>query len=106
MPNRRSLLRASAATWVGTWVASANSQSPTRRVGLLSISEGSNPGFDAFRSRLGELGWVEQRNLVLTASAAEENPYARFLHVREDKLKISGPQSNGGKNVQGRLLRP
>jgi putative ABC transport system substrate-binding protein len=36
-----------------------------RRVALLAIVTGPNPNRDAFRSRLGELGWVEQRNLVL-----------------------------------------
>ena len=89
MPNRRSLLRASAATWVGTRLAIANSQSPTRRVALLSISEGSNPGFDAFRSRLGELGWVEQRNLVLDRRYTHGDG-ARFAPLTAELLAL-GP---------------
>jgi len=62
--NRRSLLRASAATWLGAWLAIAKGQDVNRRVALLGITEG-HPNPELFRSRLGELGWVEQRNLVL-----------------------------------------
>ena len=64
MTNRRSLLRASAATWLGAWLAIAKGQDVNRRVALLGITEG-HPNPELFRSRLGELGWVEQRNLVL-----------------------------------------
>jgi putative ABC transport system substrate-binding protein len=63
--NRRSLLRASAATWLGASLATAKGQNGVRRIALLSISAGPNPSVDLFRSRLGELGWVENRNLVL-----------------------------------------
>jgi len=63
--NRRSLLRASAATWLGTWLAIAKGQNVVRRVALLGISPGPNPNRELFQSRLGELGWVEHRNLVL-----------------------------------------
>jgi len=62
--NRRSLLRASAATWLGAWLAIAKGQDVNRRVALLGVTEG-HPNPELFRSRLGELGWVEQRNLVL-----------------------------------------
>jgi len=62
--NRRSLLRASAATWLGAWLAVAKGQDVNRRVALLGVTEG-HPNPELFRSRLGELGWVEQRNLVL-----------------------------------------
>jgi putative ABC transport system substrate-binding protein len=62
--NRRSLLRASAATWLGVWLAIAKGQDVNRRVALLGVTEG-HPNPELFRSRLGELGWVEQRNLVL-----------------------------------------
>ena len=66
MTNRRSLLRASAATWLGAWLAIAKGQNVIRRVALLAISPGpNNPSRDLFRSRLGELGWVEGSNLVL-----------------------------------------
>ena len=65
MTNRRSLLRASAATWLGAWLAIAKAQDVTRRVALLGISDGPNPNVDLFRARLGELGWVEHGNLVL-----------------------------------------
>ena len=64
MTNRRSLLRASAATWLGVWLAIAKGQDVNRRVALLGVTEG-HPNPELFRSRLGELGWVEQRNLVL-----------------------------------------
>ena len=63
MTNRRSLLRASAATWLGAWLAIAKGQNVIRRVAYLGVSAG--PYFDLFRSRLGELGWVEDRTLVL-----------------------------------------
>jgi putative ABC transport system substrate-binding protein len=63
--HRRSLLRASAATWLGGWLAIAKGQNVLRRVALLGISDGPNPNVDLFRSRLGELGWVEHRSLVL-----------------------------------------
>jgi putative ABC transport system substrate-binding protein len=63
--NRRSLLRASAATWLGAYLAIAKGQNVIRRVALLGISDGPNPNVDLFRSRLGDLGWVENRNLVL-----------------------------------------
>jgi putative ABC transport system substrate-binding protein len=63
--NRRSLLRASAATWLGAYLAIAKGQNVSRRVALLGISDGPNPNVDLFRSRLGDLGWVENRNLVL-----------------------------------------
>ena len=65
MTNRRSLLRASAATWLGAYLAIAKGQNVSRRVALLGISDGPNPNVDLFRSRLGDLGWVENRNLVL-----------------------------------------
>ena len=65
MTNRRSLLRASAATWLGAWLAIAKGQNVIRHVALLGISDGPNPNVDLFRSRLGELGWVEHENLVL-----------------------------------------
>ena len=64
MTNRRSLLGASAATWLGAWLAIAKGQNVIRRVALLGISEGPSNA-DLFRSRLGELGWVEHGNLVL-----------------------------------------
>jgi putative tryptophan/tyrosine transport system substrate-binding protein len=64
MTNRRSLLRASAATWLGTWLAIAKGQNGNRRVALLGISDGPSNA-DLFRSRLGELGWVEHGNLIL-----------------------------------------
>jgi putative ABC transport system substrate-binding protein len=63
--SRRSLLRASAATWLAASLATAKGQNVIRRVALLGISAGPNPNVDLFRSRLGELGWVEGRNLVL-----------------------------------------
>jgi len=63
--SRRSLLRASAATWLGAYLAIAKGQNVIRRVALLGISDGPNPNVDLFRSRLGDLGWVENRNLVL-----------------------------------------
>ena len=65
MTSRRSLLRASAATWLGAYLAIAKGQNVIRRVALLGISDGPNPNVDLFRSRLGDLGWVENRNLVL-----------------------------------------
>jgi len=63
--NRRLLLRASAATWLGAWLAIVEGQSVVRRVALLAITAGPSPSRDRFRSRLAELGWVEDRNLVL-----------------------------------------
>jgi putative ABC transport system substrate-binding protein len=63
--NRRWLLGASAATWLGTYLVNAKGQNVIRRVALLGISDGPNPNVDLFRSRLGDLGWVENRNLVL-----------------------------------------
>ena len=65
MTNRRSLLGASAAAWLGAWLAIAKGQNGIRRVALLAISPGPNTNRDLFQSRLGELGWVEHRNLVL-----------------------------------------
>ena len=64
MTNRRSLLGASAATWLGAWLAIAKGQNVNRRVALLGISDGPSNA-DLFRSRLGELGWVEHGNLIL-----------------------------------------
>ncbi|NRF65804.1 ABC transporter substrate-binding protein [Aquincola sp. S2] len=65
LTNRRSLLKASAATWLSAAsLPMAKAQNPTSRVTLLGISPGS-PGVERFRSRLGELGWVEHKNLVL-----------------------------------------
>ena len=65
MTNRRALLRAAAATWLGDWLAVTKAQDVTRRVALLGISDGPNPNVDMFRAKLAELGWVEHRNLVL-----------------------------------------
>lgn len=65
MTNRRSLLSGVAATWLGVWLPFARGQNVIRRVALLSISDGANPNFELFRSRLGELGWVEGSTLVL-----------------------------------------
>jgi putative ABC transport system substrate-binding protein len=67
--NRRSLLRASAATYLGAWLAIAKGQDVIRRVALLGIADGPNPNVDLFRSRLGELGWLEHSNLVLDRRA-------------------------------------
>lgn len=64
MTNRRSLLRASTATWLGASLPIAKAQNSTRRVAFLGISPG-HPNVERFRLRLGELGWVEQRNLVM-----------------------------------------
>jgi putative ABC transport system substrate-binding protein len=63
--NRRWLLGASAAAWLGVFLGNAKGQNVIRRVALLGISDGPNPNVDLFRSRLGDLGWVENRNLVL-----------------------------------------
>lgn len=63
--SRRSLLKASAAAWLGASLPSAKPQNPTRRIALLGIVEAPTPGRERFRSRLAELGWVEGRNLVL-----------------------------------------
>lgn len=64
MTNRRALLKASAATWLGASLPIAKAQNSTRRVAFLGISPG-HPNVELFRSRLGELGWAEQRNLVI-----------------------------------------
>ena len=64
MTNRRSLLRASAATWLGGWLTLATGQNVNRRVALLGISDGPSNA-DLFRSRLSELGWIEHGNLIL-----------------------------------------
>lgn len=63
--SRRSLLRASAAAWLGASLPSAKPQNPTRRVALLGIVEAPTPPRERFRSRLAELGWVEGKNLIL-----------------------------------------
>ena len=62
--NRRSLLKASAAAVLGAGLAVAEGQTVIRRVALLGISDGPSNA-DLFRSRLGELGWVEHGNLIL-----------------------------------------
>ena len=64
MTNRRALLTASAAAWLGATLPIAKAQNFTRRVAFLGISPG-HPNVERFRLRLGELGWVEQRNLVM-----------------------------------------
>ena len=63
--SRRSLLKASAAAWLGASLPSAKPQSPTRRVALLGVVEAPTPPRERFRSRLAELGWVEGKTLVL-----------------------------------------
>ena len=64
MTDRRALLTASAATWLGASLPIAKAQNSTRRVAFLAISPG-HPNLERFRLRLGELGWVEQRNIVI-----------------------------------------
>lgn len=65
MTSRRLLLERSAATWLGASLPFVvKAQNPVRRVAVLGISAGS-PVIEAFRSRLGALGWAEPRNLVL-----------------------------------------
>ena len=64
MTSRRALLTASAAIGLGASQPTAKAQNPTRRVAFLGISPG-HPNVERFRLRLGELGWVEQRNLVI-----------------------------------------
>jgi putative ABC transport system substrate-binding protein len=59
------MLRASAVTWLGAWLAIAKAQTNVRRVALLAIVDAPNPSRERFRSRLEELGWVEGKNLVL-----------------------------------------
>jgi putative ABC transport system substrate-binding protein len=82
---RRSLLRASAATWLGAWLAIAKGQNVIRRLAFLGISAG--PNFDLFRSRLGELGWVEQRNLVLDVRFTHGDG-ARFAPLTAELLAL------------------
>lgn len=63
--SRRLLLEASAAAWLGASLPVATAQNSTRRVALLAIQTGPNPNRELFRSRLAELGWVEDKTLVL-----------------------------------------
>jgi len=85
--NRRLLLRASAATWLGAYLSNAKGQDVVRRVALLGISDGPNPNADLFRSRLGELGWVEQRNLVLDRRFTHGDG-ARFAPLTAELLAL------------------
>lgn len=84
--NRRSLLGASAATCLGAWLATAKAQAATRRVALLSISEGPSNA-DVFRSRLGELGWVEPGSLVLDRRYTHGDS-ARFAPMTAELLAL------------------
>jgi len=84
--NRRSLLGVSAATWLGAWLAIAKGQDVIRRVALLSISEGPSNA-DVFRSRLGELGWVEPGNLVLDRRYTHGDG-ARFAPLTAELLAL------------------
>jgi putative tryptophan/tyrosine transport system substrate-binding protein len=83
--NRRSLLRASAATWLGAWLAIAKGQNVIRRVAYLGVSAG--PYFDLFRSRLGELGWIEQTSLVLDVRFTHGEG-ARFAPLTAELLAL------------------
>lgn len=87
MTNRRSLLGASAATWLGAWLSIANGQDVIRRVALLGVSDGPAPNVDLFRSRLGELGWVEHRNLVLERRFTHGDG-ARFAPLTAELLAL------------------
>ncbi len=87
MTNRRSLLGASAATWLGAWLAVAKGQNVNRRVALLGIADGPNPNVELFRSRLGELGWLEHRNLVLDRRATHGDG-ARFAPLTAELLAL------------------
>jgi putative tryptophan/tyrosine transport system substrate-binding protein len=87
MTNRRSLLRASAATCLGGWLTIAKGQNVNRRVALLGFTEGPNPNVDLFRSRLGELGWVEHSNLVLDRRATHGDG-ARFAPLTAELLAL------------------
>lgn len=94
MTNRRWLLTASAATWLGASLPIAKAQNSTRRVAFLGISAG-HPNVELFRSRLGELGWVEHRNLVMDmrftkGDAASIAPLtAELLALRPDVFVAS-----------------
>jgi len=63
--SRRSLLKASAAAWLGASLPAARPQDTARRVALLGIVAGANTPRDRFRSRLAELGWIEGKTLIL-----------------------------------------
>jgi len=67
--HRRLLLKASTAAWLGAGLVIAKGQNVIRRVALLGIADGPNPNAELFRSRLGELGWVEPGTLVLDRRA-------------------------------------
>lgn len=69
MTHRRLLLKASTAAWLGAGLVIAKGQNVIRRVALLGIADGPNPNAELFRSRLGELGWVEPGTLVLDRRA-------------------------------------
>src|SRR5262245_8173638 len=92
MTNRRALLTASAAAWLGASLPIARAQ--TRRVAFLGISPG-HPNVEKFRSRLDELGWVEQRTLVMDmrftkGAAASIAPLtAELLALRPDVFVAS-----------------
>jgi len=85
--NRRLLLAASAATGLGAWLAVAKGQSVIRRVALLGFVDGPNPNADLFRSRLGELGWVEHRTLVLDRRFTHGDS-ARFAPLTAELLAM------------------
>jgi putative ABC transport system substrate-binding protein len=72
---------------LGARLALAKAQNVTRRVALLSISDGPSPGTDLFRSRLGELGWVERRNLILDRRSTRGDG-ARFEPLTAELLAL------------------
>jgi putative ABC transport system substrate-binding protein len=85
--SRRSLLKASAAAWLGTRLAIAKAQNNMRRVALLGIFDGPNPNADLFRSRLGELGWVEHKTLILDRRFTHADG-ARFAPLTAELLAL------------------
>jgi len=63
--SHRPLLKASSPAWLGTSAPIATPQTSARRVALLGIPAGPNLSRNLFRSRLADLGWVEDKSLVL-----------------------------------------
>ena len=69
------------------WPLAARAQQRLRKVGMLMGSESDpdlRPRIKAFRQRLGELGWSEDRNIRIEVVWGESDPD----HVREDAADL------------------
>src|SRR5262245_55209036 len=99
MMNRRRFVSVAALALGLPHVLGAQSPGKVQRLGIIvaGINPRSAPFIAAFERRLGELGWVEGKNIAIDFAAAEtrdqlERAAVRFVESHVDAILAAGPE--------------